>query len=171
MYSGNISKKNLIVVGAMIMGILVVIDQITKYLVVINKESLHSNPIELITGFFNLVYVRNTGAAWGMFHGNNLILLIIAVIALVVFSIFFKAITEWYPERVVGFFMVISGIIGNSIDRVFRGSVVDFLDFFYNTYHWPSFNVADSAICVGVILIIISSLFRETKVIETVNED
>lgn len=171
MYSGNISKKNLIVVGAMIMGILVVIDQITKYLVVINKESLHSNPIELIAGFFNLVYVRNTGAAWGMFHGNNLILLIIAVIALVVFSIFFKAITEWYPERVVGFFMVISGIIGNSIDRVFRGSVVDFLDFFYNTYHWPSFNVADSAICVGVILIIISSLFRKTKVIETVNED
>ncbi len=170
MYSGNIPKKNLIAVGVIGMSVLVLIDQITKYLVVINKESLHSNPIELITGFFNLVYVRNTGAAWGMFHGNNLILLIIAVLALVIFSIFFKAITEWYPERVMGFFMIISGIIGNSIDRVFRGSVVDFLDFFYNTYHWPSFNVADSAICVGVFLIIISSLFRKSKVTEAVNE-
>lgn len=170
MYSGNISKKNLIGVGAIIMGALVLIDQTTKYLVIINKESLHSNPIELIPGFFSLVYVRNTGAAWGMFHGNNLILLIIAVVALVVFGIFFKAITEWYPERVIGFFMVISGIIGNSIDRVFRGSVVDFLDFYCKFYHWPSFNVADSAICVGVILIIISSLFRKAKVAETLNE-
>ena len=97
-----------------------------------------------------------------MFHGNNLILLTIAVAALVVFSIFFKAITEWYPERVIGFFMVISGIIGNSIDRIIRGSVVDFLDFFYRNHHWPSFNVADSAICVGVTIIIISSLFRKT---------
>lgn len=163
MYSGNFSKKKLVVIGGIIMAILILVDQITKYLVVVNKESLYSNPIVLISGFFNLVYVRNTGAAWGMFHGNNFILLVIAVIALVVFSIFFRAITEWYPERVIGFFMVISGIIGNSIDRVFRGSVVDFLDFFYKTYHWPSFNVADSAICVGVFFIIISSLFRKKQ--------
>jgi len=163
MYSGKFSKNKLVVICGIIMAILILADQITKYLVVVNKEILYYNPIVIIPGFFNLVYVRNTGAAWGMFHGNNFILLVIAVIALVVFSVFFKAITEWYPERVIGFFMVISGIIGNSIDRVFRGSVVDFLDFFYKTYHWPSFNVADSAICVGVFFIIISSLFRKKQ--------
>ncbi len=162
MYTGNISKKNLIITGSLVAAILVTIDQISKYLIVVYQNSLLSNPIEVFSDFFNIVYVRNTGAAWGMFHGNNLILLTIAVAALVVFSIFFKAITEWYPERVIGFFMVISGIIGNSIDRIIRGSVVDFLDFFYRNHHWPSFNVADSAICVGVTIIIISSLFRKT---------
>lgn len=171
MYSGKISKKTILVVSTILMSVLVVIDQLSKYLVVINRNTLHSNPIELLPGFFNLVYVRNTGAAWGMFHGNNLILLIIAVAALILFSIFFKAITENYPERVVGFFMVISGIIGNSIDRIVRGSVVDFLDFYYKSYHWPSFNVADSAICVGVIIIIISSLLRKAKVAESTNEE
>lgn len=170
MYSGNISKKNLIATGAVIMSVLVILDQITKYLVVIYKKSLYANPVEVIPGFFNIVYVRNTGAAWGMFHGNNLILLLIAIAALVLFTVFFKAITEYYPERIFAFFMVISGIIGNSIDRVLRGSVVDFLDFYFRSYHWPSFNVADSAICVGVTIIIISSLFRKTKVSETVSE-
>jgi len=144
------------------MFLLAISDQLTKYLILLNKENLYRDPLQIIPGVFNIVYVRNTGAAWGIFHGNNFALLAIAIVALIAFSIFFKSITEWYPERVAGFFMIISGIIGNSIDRVFRGSVVDFLDFYYGQYHWPSFNVADSSICVGVFLIIISSLLRKT---------
>jgi len=159
----KIKKKFLVLCGTAVFAFLVTADQLTKYFIVVNSSSLYSNPITIIPGCLNIVTVRNTGAAWGVFHGNNVTLLIVAVIALVVFTVLFKAITEWYPERVLGFFMIISGIAGNSLDRIFRGSVVDFLDFYIKNWHWPAFNVADSAICVGVTIIILSTIFRTAR--------
>lgn len=156
-------KKSFILYGVVLFVLLVAADQMTKYFVVANSEILYSSPLMLIPGCLNIVTVRNTGAAWGMFHDNNVVLLMVAVTALVFFIFFFRAITEWYLERVLGFFMIMSGIIGNSLDRIFRGSVVDFLDFYVKTWHWPAFNVADSAICIGVTIIIISTIFRTAR--------
>ena len=98
-----------------------------------------------------------------LFNGNNIILLTVAVVAFILIIIFFKAITEGFGERTIALFMIMSGIVGNSIDRIYRGSVVDFLDFHLHGWHWPSFNIADSAICVGVAVMIISSLLRVKK--------
>ena len=71
-----------------------------------------------------------------------------------------KRLTEGYPERYYAMGMIVSGIIGNSIDRIWRGAVVDFLDFHIAGHHWPAFNIADSAICVGVGIYLISSFKR-----------
>ena len=159
----KIEKKFLILWGVVLFVILIIADQLTKYFIVINSHSLYSCPITIIPCCLNIVTVRNTGAAWGMFHDNNAVLLTVAVFALVIFAVFFRAITEWYPERVIGFFMIVSGIAGNSLDRILRGSVVDFLDVYFNNWHWPAFNVADSAICVGVAIIILSTIFRAAR--------
>lgn len=142
--------------------LIIVLDQWTKYLVVLNKNFLEK-PLVIILNFFNIVYVKNSGAAWGMFHGNNIVLLIISVIVFGILMYFHKEISEGYLERYFGLAMVVGGIIGNSFDRIFRGAVVDFLDFYIYSYHWPSFNIADSGICFGVTLLILSFIFRPSS--------
>ncbi len=139
----------------------VILDQITKYLIVVNKE-LIMHPLVIIPGYFDIVSVRNTGAAWGMFYGNNTVLFCVAAVAFIVLILFFRNLTEGCTERYFALSLIISGIVGNSIDRVTRKSVVDFLDFFIGKYHWPAFNVADSAICIGVCLLVLSFLFRKS---------
>lgn len=135
------------------------VDQITKYLIVVNQE-LVLKPIIVIPNFFNIVSVRNTGAAWGMFHNSNIVLLFVAFIAFVILIGFYRSISDGFPERYIALSFILGGIVGNSIDRVIRHSVVDFLDFYVKSNHWPAFNVADSAICIGVCLLILSFLFR-----------
>jgi signal peptidase II len=153
-------ERKLLYKCGIILVVLVGLDQLTKYLIVANP-SLIRKPLVVIPNLFNIVSVRNTGAAWGMFHGNNVILFFIAFIAFLVLIIFFRSITERCPERYIALTLVLSGIIGNSIDRLFRKSVVDFLDFYFGSYHWPAFNVADSAICIGVCLLVLSFLLRK----------
>lgn len=118
--------------------------------------------IEVIPGFFNLVHVLNYGSAFGMFYGQGTMLLIISAVALLAIVIFFRRWAEGCPERFIAFGLIISGIFGNALDRLIRdpAAVVDFLDFYIGTAHWPAFNVADSAICVGAVLFIISSFKR-----------
>jgi len=156
------SEKTTIILSASVLIISVILDHITKYLIV-KTPSIIYNPIKLIPDFFNIVSVRNTGAAFGMFHGNNIILFLIALAAFIVLCIFYRALTEGWRERYYALGLILSGIIGNAIDRVCRHSVVDFLDFYIGSYHWPAFNVADSAICIGVTILIISFLFRPTE--------
>ena len=141
---------------AILTGLILVIDQITKMIV----ENAITSPIKVIPGLFNLVFVRNTGAAWGILSGKGWLLLIISVVVFVLIVVFIRRIAEGWPERYYSMALIAGGIAGNSIDRIWRGSVVDFLDFHYGSYHWPAFNVADSAICVGVFIFIISSWIR-----------
>ena len=131
------------------------LDQITKVL----AEKHISAPIKIFEGF-NLVLVYNTGAAWGMFSDKGVFLLIISFVALLLIFLFHRKITEGWAERYYGLSLVCGGILGNSADRIWRGKVVDFLDFYLGHRHWPAFNVADSAICIGVGIFIISNLFR-----------
>ena len=154
-------EKSVIIQSIIILCLSVIIDHVTKYLIVKDTSLLHA-PIKVIPGFFNIVSVRNTGAAFGMFHNNNIPLLSVAAIAFVLLIVFYKSMTEGWRERYYALALILSGIIGNCLDRIIRHSVVDFLDFQFGSYHWPSFNIADSAICIGVALLIISFIVRPT---------
>lgn len=154
-------KKVLRLCIAIIAG-LVVLDHATKLLVV------HYIPlgdtITVIPGLFNLVFVLNPGAAWGILAGQGWILFIVSMVVLVAIIMYIRNLTEGWPERYIALSMIISGIIGNSVDRVWRQAVVDFLDFHVGaSYHWPAFNVADSAITIGVTIYILSSFLRPPK--------
>ena len=141
-------------------ALLVVADQVTKYLAM--QHLAQHGPIE-VTGYFNLALAFNTGAAYSIFEnaGGWQMILFVAAAAVVSAVILFWLITGRYDSAVsgLGLALLLSGAIGNLIDRVMRGYVVDFLDFHYSGMHWPTFNVADIAITVGVCLIILD-VFR-----------
>ena len=108
----------------------------------------------IIDGFFNLVYVRNDGAAWNLLSGQSWLLITISLTVLLLLAI--KGRTELMCTRFtqIIYGMLLGGIAGNLADRVRFGWVTDFLDFQFGSYHYPSFNIADAAICVGAILYI-----------------
>lgn len=135
-----------------------VLDQVTKWLVLryISTEDM----IPVISGFFYLVQVHNTGAAFGMLTNNNLFFVALASIALVVLVVCTKK--GVFADRFskLASALLAGGIAGNLIDRLIHGYVVDFLHFILPWYGpWPSFNIADSCICVAAGLFIISSFF------------
>ena len=138
-----------------------ILDQLTKYWVAADIP-LGARHV-VIPGFFNLTYVTNTGAAWGILAGRYWLLLTISALVFCAAIWFLRFLTESWKERYFAIFLVMSGILGNSIDRIFRGAVVDFLQFYIGKYAWPSFNVADSCICIGVFIYILSSLFRPDR--------
>jgi signal peptidase II len=137
---------------------LYLLDQATK-VAVLNSLKLHEM-VELIPGLFNLVRVHNTGIAFGQFNegsGANIIFTLVAICALVGISIFW--IKGHFPGKINGtaVALLISGILGNLTDRLWHGYVVDFLDFHIKQNHWPSFNVADSCICIAAVLLFIAA--------------
>lgn len=131
------------------------LDQGTKWLVVHRIEPAET--VVVIPGFFQLVNWRNTGAAWGMFRGANLVLAVISVATLAALILFRRSLQLGDPVNRFAVGLIAGGIVGNLIDRVRVGSVIDFLDFDLVVMRWPAFNVADSAICVGVGLYILRS--------------
>lgn len=114
----------------------------------------------VIAGFFDVVYWRNTGAAWGMFAQRTFWLGALSFVVLALMAWQFYQLTSGRRERVIGLALVLGGIVGNLIDRVGRGAVVDFLLFYYRTFQWPAFNIADSAITAGVFLYVVSVLLE-----------
>ena len=137
---------------------LALLDQSTKYLIR-NRLDL-GDSVAVIDGFFNIGYVRNSGAAWGMLAGFGTGLIVLSVVMLIVLVAFRKHfITDTLPHRIATGLML-AGIVGNLIDRVRLGYVVDFLHFYWRQHSFPSFNVADSAICVGVVIYMISQMIE-----------
>lgn len=142
------------------------LDQWTKQAV---QQSLSLyQKVEVIHGFFNLVHVRNTGGAFGIFGGEkggvgSFFFLVVSVVA--IGSIIFLLIRLKEDEKIVSLSLsfILSGAIGNLIDRLRHGEVVDFLDFYVSSYHWPAFNIADSAICAGIGLMALALFFRDRK--------
>ena len=147
--------------------VLIALDQITK-MFVIHNMNLHES-IPVIKGFFNFTYIRNPGAAFGIFATTNSAFRLIFFVGTSIFAlgllgtIFYRL----HPADLWGQLTVSSifgGAIGNLIDRLRYGEVIDFLDFQVNGYHWPAFNVADSAISVGVVsLLIIFALDKKKE--------
>lgn len=139
-----------------------VLDQISKtwiYLAV----AFEAERIAVIPGFFYIVHWGNTGAAWGIFQGMSFWLALLAVVALaVIYKLRHHLALRTMPGQ-VSFGFLCGGILGNLVDRLVHGYVIDFLDFRIGEYAWPAFNVADSAICVGVALYIFYSFFKPEK--------
>jgi signal peptidase II len=132
----------------------ILFDLWTKWMVV-NKIDLHGEAIPIIPNFFQLVHVRNTGAAFGIGANTSskiIPLLLnggaIAVFCLVVVYALRSAVTDRLLQS--GLHLILGGAIGNLLDRFRFGYVVDFLDVYVRNHHWPAFNVADSAICIGI---------------------
>jgi len=144
----------------------VFVDQLTK-LWVMTSFALHEQ-LTVIPGFFNLVYITNTGAAFGFLAGDKTWLrqaffVTVALAALVVIVIAYGHLKKQGRIFVYGLGLIAGGAIGNLVDRLRFGSVVDFLDFYFGTYHWPAFNGADSAITVGVGLFLLGTLLQHLK--------
>ncbi len=114
--------------------------------------------IEVIPGFFNLVHVGNTGAAWSMFSGKGVFLAVLAGVTLLAIYFWRRALGLRARPTQVAFGLLCGGILGNLVDRLLHGHVIDFLDLHFGSYVYPTFNVADSGICIGVILYIWHSL-------------
>lgn len=116
--------------------------------------------ITVIDGFFHIVHVGNTGAAWGLFSGKSLWLALLAIVTLAAIFVFRRHLGLRNPMVQVTFGLLCGGILGNLVDRLLHGHVVDFLLFTFGAFDWPAFNIADTAICVAVGLYLIQS-FRE----------
>ena len=119
--------------------------------------------IPIVRGFFYLVHVGNTGAAWSLFSGNSAALGILAAATLLAIFLWRRQLGLRQTAVQVSFGLLCGGILGNLTDRLLHhGRVIDFLDFHFGSYVYPTFNVADSAICIGVGLYVLRSL-RENK--------
>ena len=145
---------------ATIAGMVVLLDQLTKYLV-IKKFFLHES-VKVIPGFFSLTYVRNPGAAFGILAGasgswRTIFFATVSMAALAVIATLVRKTSDRLP--LIAFSLIGGGAVGNLIDRLRFGEVVDFIEWYYGSFHWPTFNIADSAITVGVTLLAIDMLF------------
>lgn len=141
--------------------VVILLDQLTKLAVRGDFALFSDHPI--IPGLFSLTYVRNTGAAWGMMDKHTSALALLSLVVLILVVIFRKHfLKETLMDRIILGLMV-GGIAGNMIDRIKLGYVTDFLDFYVAGHHWPSFNVADSAICVAVGLYILNSYLEQRR--------
>lgn len=154
----------LIVIGTIVLAL----DQLTKAWIVAHLPygtfGERFGAIAVIPGFFDIVHVGNTGAAWSMFSGRSVALAILAATTLVAIFLWRHKLGLRDRTTQVCFGLLCGGIAGNLIDRLHYHHVVDFLDFYFRAfdYHYPTFNVADSGICIGVVLYLWHGL-REKK--------
>lgn len=141
--------------------IIIGIDQLTKWIVVRSMEL--GEQITIIENFFYLTSHRNSGAAWGILEGQMTFFYIITVIVVIGIIYYMQKFAKYDKLLAIGLSLILGGAIGNFIDRVFRQEVVDFADFIIFNYNFPIFNVADSSLTIGVILVIIATIFDELK--------
>lgn len=144
-------------------SILIAFDQIIKFLCLEKLKPIKS--ITIIPNFFNLTYVENRGAAFGMLEGARWIFILIALIAIVFCSLYYKKIPKNKLEILckTGLIFIISGALGNVIDRFFRGFVVDMFHFIFWGKDFAVFNIADILVCLGTFLIAIFIIFSDNK--------
>ncbi len=152
--------KNKYLWAGSIVGAVLVLDQVTKYLV--EKHLRMYETIAVIPGFFNLTHVRNRGAAFSLLSSapavfRSVFFVAITIIAVAVIAVLIRKTHD--RLLVIAFSLIAGGAVGNVIDRVRYGEVVDFIQWYVRSYSWPSFNIADSAITAGVILLAVDMLF------------
>ena len=138
-----------------------VLDQATKAWICARLSYPTYGPprhIAVIDDFFNLVNVGNTGAAWSLFSGRSTFLALLAVATLIAIFAWRRQLGLRLWTVQVSFGLLCGGIVGNLVDRLVHGHVIDFLDFHFGSYIYPTFNVADSGICVGVAIYLLHSL-------------
>lgn len=141
----------------------IILDQATKAVII--RRLYLNEAIEVIPGFFSIVYFRNPGAAFGIFNRGGILSLVFligaSIAALVIIAVLLRQARDSFTSFTLS--LIAGGAVGNLIDRVRFGTVVDFLYFYIRDYHWPAFNVADSAITAGVMLAIYSFYFKHSE--------
>lgn len=148
----NFLKKHIMSI-TLILG--VILDQLSK-VIIQNNFKLHE-VLSIIPGFFDLTYAQNTGAAWSILEGKMWFFYVISIVALIVLIGFYKASNSALTK--FGIVLAISGTIGNLIDRILFQYVRDFLSFNIFGYAFPIFNIADSLLVIGILIIIFDELF------------
>jgi signal peptidase II len=149
---------------AVIAGSIVFIDQITKAIILQSLPLYRSIPV--IPQFFDITHIQNSGGAFGLLAGQqstvrNLVFISISLLAMGFVLYLYITTPSTHTVLAVGFALILGGAVGNLIDRIRFGSVVDFLDFYIGNLHWPAFNVADSAITVGIGIFLFYIVFRK----------
>ena len=142
----------------------IALDQISKFVLVSTIPRYGS--VAVIEGFFNLVHVRNRGIAFGLMNrpgqGLQFYFLVAATIGAIALLLFwFRKIKDEDPKITIGLGLILGGAVGNFIDRIRLGEVIDFLDFYVGSYHWPAFNAADAAITVGILWLAVNTILRK----------
>ena len=156
-------RKLAIFIPLLVVGL--VLDQVTKLLVLFKLPL--GRQVPLIPGLLNLVHIHNKGAAFGLLSGWSaeyawLFFVATTGLVLVVLGYLLWRLSDDHWLTALGYSLVLSGALGNMIDRVRLGEVVDFIDVYWGRYHWPAFNVADSLVCVGT-AILVWVIIREEK--------
>src|SRR5699024_92822 len=141
--------------------IIIGIDQFSKWLIVKNME--FGDRITVIDNFFHITSHRNSGAAWGILEGKMGFFYVITIIVVIGLIYYMQKYGSEYSFLALSLSFVLAGEISNFIDRVVRKEVVDFLDFNIFTYNYPIFNIADSVLVVGVILLLIATIINDRK--------
>lgn len=137
--------------------LIVLADQVTKFLA---RVYIGTFDTIKVLPFLQLVSVRNEGAAFGMFSGlGNPVFIVVSLVAIIV--VFFLLLTS--KEDRWGLALILGGAAGNLIDRIVFKKVIDFIDLFAGRFHWPAFNVADSALTVGLIILLVSTLVHQRR--------
>ncbi|MDJ0830216.1 MAG: signal peptidase II [Desulfobacterales bacterium] len=142
----------------------VCLDQISKAIILKTLPLYQS--VEVIPGFFNLTHIHNPGGAFGFLADQtstlrHFVFLIVSLLAIGLIFYFYKKTPQSHPWLASGFALIFGGAIGNIIDRLRLGEVVDFLDFYIGRWHWPAFNVADSAVTIGIFIFIYHMVLKK----------
>jgi signal peptidase II len=153
-------------VSVFLVLLVIILDQLTKIWIVKSFQLYES--LEIVPGFFSLTYLTNKGAAFGFLAGvtaawRHYFFLILASIAVIMLCIAWFRLRKDHRFYGPALALIVGGAIANVIDRIRLGAVVDFLDFYVAGHHWPAFNVADSAIFVGVALFLLTNFIEEKQ--------
>jgi signal peptidase II len=145
-------------------AVVLIFDQATK-IYIDRSMDLHAT-ITVVENFFNITYLRNKGAAFGFLANTSYRLpffIMVSLVAIIVIMVVFARLRPDQRFTACALALIFSGALGNLIDRVRLGEVIDFLDAHWYGHHWPAFNIADSAICVGVFLLAIDMFVEEKR--------
>ena len=154
-------KKYYVGISLLVAFLIIVIDQVTKWIIASSMKI--GDSYEVIPNFLNITSHRNNGAAWGILSGKMFFFYIITVIILIVLVLFFIKETQYNLFMQLAISLLFAGALGNFIDRLLNGEVVDFIDTNIFGYDFPIFNVADSSLTIGVMLVIIALLKDTTN--------
>lgn len=154
-------KKYYVGISLLVAFLIIVIDQVTKWIIASSMKI--GDSYEVIPNFLNITSHRNNGAAWGILSGKMFFFYIITVIILIVLVLFFIKEAQYNLFMQLAISLLFAGALGNFIDRLLNGEVVDFIDTNIFGYDFPIFNVADSSLTIGVILVIIALLKDTTN--------
>lgn len=147
-------------------GLVVLVDQITKLRVHETMRIYESRPV--VPGLLDLHYIRNTGAAFGFLSGSHAgfripFFLLVSTVAIGIILFLFSKLEESEVIMPLALSLVLGGAVGNLVDRIRLGEVIDFISIHYKGFNWPAFNVADSAITIGVSLLVLRIFFLEKR--------